>query len=105
MLKYNPLHYLPTAEELPDSDDTLVDNHRSVSIQMLEDKKAIVVGCDRLKSICFPLNPPVNLQIALDNGLAAIQVHQRVDVLALIAVRLQSASEFLLLTLRLIHQE
>ncbi len=26
MLKYNPLHYLPSSEELPDSDDTPVDN-------------------------------------------------------------------------------
>lgn len=26
MLKYNPLHCLPSAEDLPDSDDTPVDN-------------------------------------------------------------------------------
>lgn len=26
MVKYNPLQYLPEAEELPDSDDTPVDN-------------------------------------------------------------------------------
>lgn len=26
MLKYNPLHCLPKAEDLPDSDDTPVDN-------------------------------------------------------------------------------
>ncbi|WP_375509421.1 hypothetical protein [uncultured Nostoc sp.] len=26
MLNYNPLHCLPSSEELPDSDDTAVDN-------------------------------------------------------------------------------
>jgi len=26
MVQYNPLQYLPSAEELPDSDDTPVDN-------------------------------------------------------------------------------
>ena len=31
MVQYNPLQYLPTAEELPDSDDTPVDNELQLS--------------------------------------------------------------------------
>ena len=35
MVQYNPLHYLPTAEELPDSDDTPVDNELQILIPTL----------------------------------------------------------------------
>jgi len=35
MVQYNPLQYLPTAEELPDSDDTPVDNELQILIPIL----------------------------------------------------------------------
>lgn len=35
MIRYNPLQYLPTAEELPDSDDTPVDNELQILIPIL----------------------------------------------------------------------
>ena len=35
MVQYNPLQYLPTAEELPDSDDTPVDNELQILIPTL----------------------------------------------------------------------
>ena len=35
MIQYNPLQYLPTAEELPDSDDTPVDNELQILIPHL----------------------------------------------------------------------
>lgn len=35
MVQYNPLRYLPTAEELPDSDDTPVDNELQILIPNL----------------------------------------------------------------------
>ena len=35
MVQYNPLQYLPSAEELPDSDDTPVDNELQILIPIL----------------------------------------------------------------------
>jgi len=35
MVQYNPLQYLPTAEELPDSDDTPVDNELHILMPIL----------------------------------------------------------------------
>jgi len=35
MLNYNPLEYLPTAEELPDSDDTPVDDELQILVLTL----------------------------------------------------------------------
>jgi len=35
MIQYNPLQHLPTAEELPDSDDTPVDNELQILIPNL----------------------------------------------------------------------
>ena len=35
MVKYNPLQYLPSAEELPDSDDTPVDNELQILVPTL----------------------------------------------------------------------
>jgi Uma2 family endonuclease len=35
MVQYNPLQYLPTAEELPDSDDTPVDNELQILVASL----------------------------------------------------------------------
>lgn len=35
MVQYNPLQYLPTAEELPDSDDTPVDNELQIPVAAL----------------------------------------------------------------------
>lgn len=35
VVQYNPLQYLPTAEELPDSDDTPVDNELQILVPAL----------------------------------------------------------------------
>lgn len=35
MVQYNPLQYLPSAEELPDSDDTPVDNELQILVPAL----------------------------------------------------------------------
>jgi len=35
MVQYNPLQYLPSAEELPDSDDTPVDNELQIPVAAL----------------------------------------------------------------------
>jgi len=35
MVRYNPLQYLPSAEELPDSDNTPVDNELQIPVAAL----------------------------------------------------------------------
>lgn len=47
MLKYNPLHYLPAAEELPDSDDTPVDNQLQHLIPALLEAVLALVWANR----------------------------------------------------------
>lgn len=47
MLNYNPLHCLPSSEELPDSDDTAVDNELQNLIPGLLKTILALVWCDR----------------------------------------------------------
>jgi Uma2 family endonuclease len=47
MLNYNPLHCLPSSEELPDSDDTPVDNQLQHLISALLETILALVWCDR----------------------------------------------------------
>ncbi|MEH2395379.1 MAG: Uma2 family endonuclease [Nostoc sp.] len=47
MLNYNPLHCLPSSEELPDSDDTAVDNELQNLIPGLLKMTLTLVWCDR----------------------------------------------------------
>ena len=48
MVQYNPLQYLPTAEELPDSDDTPVDNELQILIPTLLRAILALVWADRM---------------------------------------------------------
>ncbi|MFE1746899.1 Uma2 family endonuclease [Coleofasciculus sp. H7-2] len=47
MVQYNPLQYLPSAEELPDSDDTPVDNELQILIPILLRGILALVWADR----------------------------------------------------------
>ncbi|BBD65459.1 hypothetical protein NIES4072_08660 [Nostoc commune NIES-4072] len=47
MLNYNPLHCLPSSEELPDSDDTAVDNELQNLIPGLLKTTLALAWCDR----------------------------------------------------------
>ncbi len=48
MVQYNPLQYLPTAEELPDSDDTPVDNELQILIPILLRAILALLWADRM---------------------------------------------------------
>lgn len=48
MLKYNPLHYLPSSKELPDSDDTPVDNQLQHLIPGLLEAILALVWANRM---------------------------------------------------------
>ena len=48
MVQYNPLQYLPTAEELPDSDDTPVDNELQILIPILLRAILVLSRIDRM---------------------------------------------------------
>ncbi|MEH2244349.1 hypothetical protein [Nostoc sp.] len=48
MLNYNPLHCLPSSEELPDSDDTPVDNQLQQVKMLAERLKALGVEPETL---------------------------------------------------------
>ena len=48
MVQYDPLHYLPTAEELPDSDDTPVDNELQILIPILLRAILVLNRIDRM---------------------------------------------------------
>lgn len=48
MVQYNPLQYLPTAEELPDSDDTPVDNELQIIIPILLRAILVLSRVDRM---------------------------------------------------------
>src|SRR4028118_1171010 len=48
MVQYNPLQYLPTAEELPDSDDTPVDNELQILIPILLRAILVLNRADRM---------------------------------------------------------
>jgi Uma2 family endonuclease len=48
MVQYNPLQYLPSAEELPDSDDTPVDNELQILIPILLRAILALLWADRM---------------------------------------------------------
>lgn len=48
MVQYNPLQYLPTAEELPDSDDTPVDNELHILMPILLRAILALLWADRM---------------------------------------------------------
>ncbi len=48
MVQYNPLQYLPSAEELPDSDDTPVDNELQILIPILLRANLALLWADRM---------------------------------------------------------
>jgi Uma2 family endonuclease len=48
MVQYNPLQYLPTAEELPDSDDIPVDNELQILIPILLRAILALLGAERM---------------------------------------------------------
>lgn len=67
MVHYNPLEYLPTEEDLPDSDDTPVDNELQILIPDLLRAILSMLWTDRMDWFFG-----VNMGVYYDPGLPAI---------------------------------